>query len=129
MRLIIFGIGLVLASCANAPRLPNSQTASERYSTLGYHDKFLAREFYDFGSGDAIKRLYWAQRNEEQYRGGGTTEASPVEKLQRRYVNLPSPPYQDADGTWHEGSLHAVEIVQIWKAIPTINGGELNPCR
>ena len=127
MRLFALGVAVLLAGCAAAPRLPNSQTASERYSTLGYHEKFLAREFYDLGSGDAIKRLYWAQRNSQQY--NGTAEASPVEKLQRKYVNLPSPPYQDADGTWHEGSLHAVEVVQIWKAIPTIHGGKLFLCR
>ena len=127
MRLFVVGAAVVLAGCATAPKLPNSQTASERYSTLGYHEKFVAREFYDLGSGDAIKRLYWAQRSSQQY--NGTAEASPVEKLQRKYVNLPSPAYQDADGVWHEGSVHAVEIVQIWKAIPTINGGRLFLCR
>ena len=127
MRLFVVGAAVVLAGCAAAPKLPNSQTASERYSTLGYHEKFVAREFYDLGSGDAIKRLYWAQRSSQQY--NGTAEPSPVEKLQRKYVNLPSPAYQDADGVWHEGSVHAVEIVQIWKAIPTINGGRLFLCR
>ena len=127
MRLFVVGAAVVLAGCAAAPKLPNSQTASERYSTLGYHEKFVAREFYDLGSGDAIKRLYWAQRSSQQY--NGTAEASPVEKLQRKYVNLPSPAYQDADGVWHEGSVHAVEIVPIWKAIPTINGGRLFLCR
>jgi hypothetical protein len=130
MRYVIVILAVALCSCASAPKLPNSQTASEQYSTLGYREKFIARNFYDLGSGDAIKRLYWSQRNLEQYRGpGGTSEASPVEKLQRRYINLPSPPFQDADGTWHEGSLHAVEVVQIWKVIPTINGGRLSLCR
>jgi hypothetical protein len=127
VRFLVLGIVVLLVGCTAAPKLPNTQTASERYSTLGYQEKFVAREFYNLGGGDAIKRLYWAQRNSQQY--GGTAEATPVEKLQRKYVNLPSPPYQDADGTWHEGSLHAVEIVQIWKAIPTINGGRLFLCR
>jgi hypothetical protein len=125
--LFFLGVVILLAGCAAAPKLPNSQTASEQYSTLGYREKFIARNFYDLGSGDAVKRLYWAQRNSQQYTG--TAEASPVEKLQRRYVNLPSPPYQDADGVWREGSVHAVEIVQIWKAIPTIHGGRLFLCK
>jgi hypothetical protein len=95
--------------------LPNSQTASEQYSTLGYHEKFVARNFYDLGSGDSIKRLYWAQRRVQEHGRSDTAEASPVEKLQRRYVNLPYPPFQDADGTMREGGVRAVEIVQLWK--------------
>jgi hypothetical protein len=109
---------VLLVGCASAPKLPNSQTASEQYSTLGYHEKFVARNFYDLGSGDAIKRLYWAQRRAQE-QGRNTVEASPVEKLQRRYVNIPYPPFQDADGTMREGGVRAVEIVQIWKAVPS----------
>jgi hypothetical protein len=127
VRLFVLSVAVLLAGCASAPRLSNSQTASERYSTLGYHEKFVAREFYDLGAGDAIKRLYWAQRQAQEY--SGTADAPAPTQLHRRYVNLPSPSYQDADGTWHEGSLHAVEIVEIWKAIPTINGGRLFLCR
>jgi hypothetical protein len=127
VRLFVVSVAVLLAGCASAPRLPNSQTASEQYSTLGYREKFIARNFYDLGAGDAIKRLYWAQRGAQEY--SGTADVPPATKLQRRYVNLPSPAYQDIDGTWHEGSLHAVEIVQIWKAIPTINGGRLFLCR
>jgi len=109
--------------------LPNSQTASEQYSTLGYHEKFVARNFYDLGSGDAVRRLYWAQRSSQAYtRSGGTAEASPVEKLQRKYVNIPYPPFQDADGVVREGGVRAVEIVQIWKAVPS-HGGRLFLCR
>jgi hypothetical protein len=111
---------VLLAGCASAPKLPNSQTASEQYSVLGYHEKWVARNFYDLGSGDAIKRLYWAQRRVQDH--GGTAEASPVEKLQRRYVNIPYPPFQDADGTMREGGVRAVEIVQIWKAVPSHGG-------
>jgi hypothetical protein len=127
VRLFLTALAVLLAGCAAAPKLPNSQTASERYSALGYHEKFIARDFYDLGAGDSIKRLYWAQRRAQQY--SGTVDAPASTKLQRRYVNLPSPSYQDADGTWHEGSLHAVEIVEIWKAIPTVNGGRLFLCR
>ena len=110
MRYFPLLLVLALCSCASAPRLPNSQTASERYSVLGYHEKFIARDFYDLGAGDAIRRLYWAQRASQQY--NGTADAAPAIKLQRKYVNLPTPAYQDADGTWHEAALHAVEIVQ-----------------
>ena len=110
MRLIIFGIGLVLASCANAPRLPNSQTASERYSTLGYHDKFLAREFYDFGSGDAIRRLYWAQRRAQET--SGVSDAPPAVSLQRKYVILPVPEHVEPDGPIEEANNQVVEVVQ-----------------
>jgi hypothetical protein len=127
VRLFFVGVALIFVGCASAPRLPNSQTASEQYSTLGYREKFVARNFYDLGSGDAIRRLYWAQRRAQEY--GGTADAPAPTQLHRRYVNLPSPAYQDADGTWHEPSLHAVEIVQVWKAIPTINGGRLFLCR
>jgi hypothetical protein len=127
MRLFLLGLTVLLPGCAAAPKLPNSQTASERYSTLGYHEKWVAREFYDLGSGDAIRRLYWAQRRAQE--SSGTADAPAPTQLHRRYVNLPSPAYQDADGTWHEPSLHAVEIVQVWKAIPTINGGRLLLCR
>src|SRR6516225_1165041 len=99
----------VISGCASAPKLPNSQTASEQFSTLGYHDKFVAREFYDLGSGDAIKRLYWAQRRAQQYTG--TVEASPVEKLERKYVVVPVPEHVDPDGTVKEASNQVVEVV------------------
>ena len=106
----MLAIALGLAGCTAAPKLPNSQTASEQYSVLGYHEKFVAREFYDLGSGDAIRRLYWAQRNSQQY--NGTVEASPVERLQRKYVMLPVPQHVDPDGTVKEASNQAVEVVQ-----------------
>jgi hypothetical protein len=115
----------MLAGCASAPKLPNSQTANERFSALGYHDKWVATDFYRLGQGDATKRLYWAQRRANE--PGAYSEASPVEKLQRKYVNLPSPAYTDIDGVEHEPSIHAVEIVQIWKAVPS-HGSTLNLC-
>ena len=117
---------VVLAGCASAPKLPNSQTASEQYSTLGYHEKFVARNFYDLGAGDSVKRLYWAQRRAQER--GGTAEASPVEKLQRRYVNLPYPPFTDADGVVREGGVRAVEIVQL-RGIRRSHGRSLLLCK
>ena len=103
---------MLLTGCASAPKLPNSQTASEQFSTLGYHDKFVARNFYDLGSGDAIKRLYFAQRNMQQYRSRDTVDASPVTSLQRRYVVLPVPEHVDPDGTIKEANNQVVEVVQ-----------------
>src|SRR6516164_543624 len=108
---------MLLTGCASAPRLPNSQTASEEFSTLGYHDKFVARNFYDLGSGDAIRRLYWTQRNLQQYRARGTAEASPAAGLQRRYVSLPVPEHVDPDGTVKEASNQVVEVVQFIEGV------------
>ena len=92
--------------------MPNSQTASEQFSTLGYHDKFVARQFYDLGSGDAIRRLYWSQRNIQQYRASGATDAPQATKLERKYVVLPVPEHVDPDGTIKEPSNQVVEVVQ-----------------
>jgi len=102
----------VISGCASAPKLPNSQTASEQFSTLGYHDKFVARQFYDLGSGDAIRRLYWSQRNIQQYRASGATDAPQATKLERKYVVLPVPEHVDPDGTIKEPSNQVVEVVQ-----------------
>jgi hypothetical protein len=57
---------LALTGCASV-KLPNSQTAPEVFSTLGYREKTVARQFYDFGAGDAVKRLYWSQRDRQGY--------------------------------------------------------------
>ena len=107
----------LLTGCASAPKLPNSQTASEQFSTLGYHDKFVARQFYDFGSGDVIKRLYWAQRNVQQYRASGIADAPPTTGLQRKYVVLPVPEHVDPDGTIKEATNQVVEVVQLWEGV------------
>lgn len=114
MRVAILIATVALSSCASAPRLPNSQTASEQYSTLGYHEKFIARNFYDLGSGDAIKRLYWAQRNEGQYRARDGAEGSSAVSLQRRYATVPVPEHVDPDGTIKEASNVVVETVNMW---------------
>jgi hypothetical protein len=111
-RIILCGAVALSAGCASAPKLPNSQTASEQYSVLGYHEKFVARSFYDLGSGDAIKRLYWAQRNEGQYRARDAGDSSSSVSLQRRYVTLPVPEHVDPDGTIKEANNVVVETVQ-----------------
>ena len=107
----------LLTGCASAPKLPKSQTASEQFSTLGYHDKFVARQFYDLGSGDVIKRLYWAQRNVQQYRASGIADAPPTTSLQRKYVVLPVPEHVDPDGTIKEANNQVVEVVQLWEGV------------
>jgi hypothetical protein len=79
---------------------------------LDYREKFIARNFYDLGSGDAMKRLYWAQRRVQEYRSSGITDAPPAAKLQRKYVVLPVPEHVDPDGTIKEASNQVVEVVR-----------------
>ena len=117
MALTALTASTLLTGCASAPKLPNSQTASEQFSTLGYHDKFVARQFYDLGSGDVIKRLYWAQRNVQQYRASGIADAPPTTSLQRKYVVLPVPEHVDPDGTIKEANNQVVEVVQLWEGV------------
>ena len=96
-------------SCTST-KLPNTQTAAEQFSVLGSREKIIARNFYDLGSGDAIKRLYWAQRASQQYTGtaGGTRTTM----LQRKYVVLPVPEHVEPDGTIKEANNQVVEVVQ-----------------
>jgi hypothetical protein len=108
---------MLLTGCASAPKLPNSQTASEQYSVLGYREKFLARNFYDLGQGDAIKRLYWAQRAMGQYRSRDSDGGSSTTSLQRRYVTLPVPEHVDPDGTIKEAGNQVVEVVQFIQGV------------
>ena len=110
-------VSTLLTGCASALKLPNSQNASEQFSTLGYHDKFVARQFYDLGSGDVIKRLYWAQRNVQQYRASGIADAPPTTGLQRKYIVLPVPEHVDPDGTIKEANNQVVEVVQLWEGV------------
>jgi len=77
MKATLLIVVVAVAGCANHP-LPNSQTASERFSTLGGGERRIAREFYDFGSGDAIKRLFWAQRRMQEQVHGDTSDAQPT---------------------------------------------------
>ena len=117
MRRWVVGIVVVLAGCTAAPKLPNSQTASEQYSTLGYREKFIARNFYDLGSGDAIKRLYWAQRRAQET--SALTESQPATNLERKYVVIPVPEHVDPDGTVKEASNQVVEVVHLVEMRPS----------
>jgi hypothetical protein len=96
-------------SCAST-KLSNTQTAAEQFSVLGSREKVIARNFYDLGSGDAIKRLYWAQRRVQE--AAAASDAQPATQLHRRYVVLPVPEHVDPDGTVREASNQVVEVVQ-----------------
>ena len=117
MRRWVAGIVVLLTGCTAAPKLPNSQTASEQYSTLGYREKFIARNFYDLGSGDAIKRLYWAQRRAQET--SALTESQPATNLERKYVVIPVPEHVDPDGTVKEASNQVVEVVHLVEMRPS----------
>src|SRR5437016_3648594 len=108
MRFDALIVAVALSSCTST-KLPNTQTAAEQFSVLGGREKAIARNFYDLGSGDAIKRLYFAQRNMQQY--GGAAEAQ-LTTLQRKYVVLPVPEHVDPDGTLREANNQVVEVVQ-----------------
>jgi hypothetical protein len=109
MRFATLLVAVGLSSCAST-KLPNTQTAAEQFSVLGSREKVVARNFYDLGSGDAIRRLYWVQRASQQY--NGTAEAQPTTNLERRYVVLPVPEHVEPDGTIKEASNQVVEVVQ-----------------
>ena len=109
MRFAILLVAVGLSSCAST-KLPNTQTAAEQFSVLGSREKAVARNFYELGSGDAIRRLYWAQRASQQY--NGTADAQPTTNLERRYVVLPVPEHIEPDGTMKEASNQVVEVVQ-----------------
>jgi hypothetical protein len=109
MKFAVLLVAIGLCSCANT-KLPNTRTAAEQFSVLGAREKVVARNFYDLGSGDAIRRLYWAQRASQQY--NGTADAQPATNLQRKYVVLPVPEHLEPDGTIKEASNQIVEVVQ-----------------
>ena len=109
MKFAILLVAIGLSSCAST-KLPNTQTAAEQFSVLGSREKAVARNFYDLGSGDAIRRLYWAQRASQQY--NAAAEAQPTTTLQRKYVVLPVPEHVEPDGTIKEASNQVVEVVQ-----------------
>jgi hypothetical protein len=122
-ELAILGCALMAGCVTSPPRLVNQNDSAVRFSKLGSGGRGIAQEFYDLGAGDQIKRQYWAQRSAQQ--NPSISEATPVEKLQRRYVNIPYGPFQDADGTLKEGGVRAVEIVQLWTATKS-HGRTLN---
>jgi hypothetical protein len=104
-------LALLASFCScTSTKLPNAQTAAEQFSVLGSREKIIARNFYDLGSGDAIKRLYWAQRRVQET--PGLAESQPATSLQRKYVVLPVPEHVEPDGTIKEANNQVVEVVQ-----------------
>jgi hypothetical protein len=126
MRLGVFLFAAGLCSCASI-KLPNSGTAAEQFAGLsGHSQRAIAKNFYELGSADEVKRLYWAQRRAQET-GGGKAEQGVT--LQRRYVSIPVPEHVDPDGTIKEANNQIVEVVQIWKAVPGHQGGTLFLCK
>ena len=112
MRKLILLLSIGLAGCAATPHLPVAQTASERFSRLGRQEKRVASEFYDFGAGDTIRKLYWSQRDaQERHSGYSEAEPSPA-PLEHRFVNVPVPEHVEPDGTIKEACNQVVEVVQ-----------------
>jgi hypothetical protein len=107
-----FCLAIVLAglcSCASV-KLPNNGTAADQFAGLsGNGQREIAKNFYELGAADQVKRLYWAQRRTQET-GGGQAEQSI--RLQRRYVSIPVPEHVDPDGTIKEASNQVVEVVQ-----------------
>jgi hypothetical protein len=107
----LMGVTIVVVGCSS-PQLPNNQTAEARFAALsGNGERQIAHDFYGLGEGDAIKRLYWAQRRMQEQ--GGTADARPT-RLQRKYVVLPVPEHVEPDGTIKEANNQVVEVVQLW---------------
>lgn len=127
MKTILGVLGLfALAACSSA-RLPIAHTAADEFAALhGNGQRAIARDFYDYGQGDATKRLYWAQRNLQQY---GDPPQEQHTSLQRKYVVLPVPEHTAPDGTLIEAHNEAVEIVQFYAVIPRPHGGRLYLCK
>jgi hypothetical protein len=102
---------LSLGACSS-PKLINNDYAPARFAALsGNGEKRIAKDFYQMGGADQLKRAYWRQLN-----GVGYPEHKPVADagtgLQRRYVTLPVPAAIDPDGTVKEAHLEVVEVVQ-----------------
>jgi len=112
MRKLLLLLSLVLAGCATGPHLPVAQTASERFSTLGCQERRVASEFYDLGAGDAIKQLYWGQRDAQERRSGYSEAEPSLAPLEHRFVNVPVPEHVEPDGTIKEASNQVIEVVR-----------------
>jgi hypothetical protein len=109
MRLCAFIISIALCSCSSV-KLPNSGAAAEQFAGLsGNGQREIAKNFYELGAADQVKRLYWAQRRAQEIGGG---QAEQGVRLQRRYVSIPVPEHIDPDGTVKEASNQVVEVVQ-----------------
>ena len=110
MKRILCLLVVGLAGCST-PQLRTQHTAAEAFAGLsGNREKGIAKQFYDLGQGDAVKRWYWSDRDQQGQAQGSTDAKDPV--LQRKYVVLPVPEHVDPDGTIKEASSQVVEVVQ-----------------
>jgi hypothetical protein len=126
MRVCLLIIAAGLCSCTSV-KLPNNGTAAEQFAGLsGNGQRAIAKNFYELGAADQVKRLYWAQRRAQET-GGGQAEQGVT--LQRRYVSIPVPDHVDPDGIIKEATNQVVEVVQIWKVVPRRQGGTLLLCK
>ena len=99
-----------LCSCASV-KLPTSETAPEQFARLGYAEKKVAKNFYELGQADTVKRLFWAQRRAQETGGIAAADVPVDPPLKRRFVVLPVPEHQEPDGTLKEASQQVVEVV------------------
>ena len=97
-----------MGACSS-PKLPNTGTAAEQFAALsGNCQRGIAKNFYELGQSDAVKRLYWAQRRAQE-----TGNPPPqYTSLQRKYVVLPVPEHTAPHGTLIEANQQVVEVVQ-----------------
>lgn len=108
-------------ACTSPTPIPDSKTAYQQWSSLGYHDKNIAGQFYGLAQADAQKKHYWDQREAQRF---STADDEP--RLQHKYVAIPVPEHVDpATGTVVEQSTHAVEIVQFVEVVKS-HGRTLN---
>ena len=122
-ELAILGCALMAGCVTSPPRLVNQNDAAVQFSKLGSGGRGIAQQFYDLGAGDSVKRLYWSQRDGQKL--PSTAEATPTEKLQRKYLNFTVPEHVEPDGTIKEASNHVIEVVQFW-TITKSHGRTLN---
>jgi hypothetical protein len=102
-------IAVILCSCSSA-KLPNSGTTAEQFAALsGNGQRTIAKNFYELGAADQVKRLYWAQRRAQET---GGSQAEQGVRIERRYVSIPVPEHIDPDGTIKEANNQVVEVVQ-----------------
>jgi hypothetical protein len=114
MRIITVALlpSLLLASCANDP-WSGPHTSSNYYGSLhGNAQREIFSEAYNFGSNDAMQRMYAAERNVQKFDvpGGSSKGAS----LQTKIVKVPINPYVDSTGQVRDAgdsyvTLHTVQ--------------------
>jgi hypothetical protein len=115
---------VLMTGCASV-KLPGSETAEAQFSALhGNGQREIAHTFYNLGRGDAVKDLYWRNRDAQQY-AKDPDSVSSATTLHRRYVTIPIPKHVASDGAIIEASTQTVEVVNFVAAIPEPHGRTL----